>query len=173
MPPEHAGFLVPGVSECAAAHSILQGSPLRCSIHILGSRLQEGGGVGVVPPAHHRSCSTQTAGECRSVVSGRAAPSSTGGVPISGCRKAFKGSQQAHRQHASATQAGRRLAARSSHAGQRSTHPLLPPCRPGGAGAVRAGPRDHPQPQTSPPAASPSPPLQGSGVINGIGCVNQ
>ena len=67
MPPEHAGFLVPGVSECAAAHSILQGSPLRCSIHILGSRLQEGCGVGVVPPARHRRCSTQTAGECMSL----------------------------------------------------------------------------------------------------------
>jgi hypothetical protein len=50
------------------------------------------------------------------------------------------------------------------------THPQLPPCPPGGAGAVRAEPRGHQQPQTSPPAALPSPPLQaGASGSNGGG----
>lgn len=51
-----AAALAPLVEEGAPAHGVLQAAPLGGAVDILGGGPQEGGGVGVVPPALLRLC---------------------------------------------------------------------------------------------------------------------
>lgn len=99
---EGRAALPPLVEICTASHRVLQGPALGGAVHILGGRLQEGGGVCVVLGAVLRFC--RPGGEAAAGQRAGAGERQPGGG--SACRAAQHGRQA--RRAAQAREAGRR-----------------------------------------------------------------